>query len=93
MLPYSTFSLIPREELRHLIYDLGKSDAEIAQLYRVSTNVVNQRRRLMNLMDGQMTAEQLANRVRLAEEIKHLPPEAVEQIQEIVLQYRGNVAY
>lgn len=85
---HKPFNLISREELRHLAYDLGKSDAEIAQMYDVSTNVVNNRRRQMNLIEGQMTSEQLADTVRLAEEIKRLPMEAIEQIKQIVETYR-----
>ncbi|MFD1674899.1 hypothetical protein [Alicyclobacillus fodiniaquatilis] len=84
----TSFNLISREELRHLAYDLGKSDAEIAQMYNVSTNTVNNRRRQMNLIQGQMTSEQLADTVRMAEAIKHLPMEAIEQIKQIVDTYR-----
>lgn len=81
------FHLLTRDELSHLVFELGQSDAQIAQTYGVSTNTVNQRRRLMNLMNGQITAGQLADTVRLAEKIKQLPMEAIDQIRDIVHQY------
>lgn len=89
----ASFHLISREELRHLAFDLGKSDAEIGQMYNVTANTVNQRRRLMNLMEGTMTAAELAETVRLAEDIKHLPMEAIREIKQIVEKYKPQFKY
>ncbi|MCL6444342.1 MAG: hypothetical protein K6T83_12965, partial [Alicyclobacillus sp.] len=56
-------------------------------MYHVSTNQVNRKRRQMNLLQGQMTSQQLAEVVRLAERIKTLPLEAIQEIQAIVARY------
>lgn len=84
-----SFALINRETLRHLAHDLGKTDAEIAQMYGVTANTVNQKRRMMNLVDGQLTAEQLRDVVQLAEAVKHLPIEGVDEVRGVVERYQG----
>ncbi|GMA60512.1 hypothetical protein NZD89_12905 [Alicyclobacillus fastidiosus] len=84
------FQLLSREQLRHLVADLGKSDAEIAQMFGVSSNTVHNRRRQMNLLAGQMTSEELAEAVQLAEQVKRLPREAIAEVRSIVQQYRGH---
>jgi IS30 family transposase len=85
--PSVPFDLISREELKRLSWDEGLSDAEIAKLYGVSTNTVNRKRHQMNLVQGELTTEQLQEIVRMAEKIKTLPLEAIEQIRQIVHQY------
>ncbi|WP_067617410.1 hypothetical protein [Alicyclobacillus acidiphilus] len=87
-----SFALISRETLRHLVQDLGKSDAEIAQMYGVTANTVNQKRRLMNLMNGQMTAEQLREAVQLGEAVKHLPLEGIEEVRQVVARYQDQTS-
>lgn len=87
-LPQTDFHLLSREQLRHLVFDLGKTDAEIAQMFGISTNTVHHRRRQMNLLEGQMTSEELAEVVRLAEQVKHLPKEAVAEVRAIVERYQ-----
>lgn len=83
-----SFSLLSREEIKQCI-DNGMTDAQMARIYGVSTNQVYARRRQMNLVAGKMTSDQLADVVRLAESIKTLPLEAIQEIREIVDRYRG----
>lgn len=81
------FHLISRNELKRYV-DAGMTDAEIARMYNVSTNQVNQKRRLMNLVPGQVTSEQFAEVVRLAEAVKSLPLEAIDEVRNIVNRYQ-----
>src|SRR5579875_2572679 len=85
------FNLISREELKRLAWDEGKSDAEIASLYHVTTNQVNHKRRQMNLIQGEVSAEQLSEIVRLAETVKTLPMEAIQEIKTIVDRYTNSL--
>lgn len=82
------FDLISREELKRLCWDEGRTDAEIAQMFRISSNQVHRKRVQMNLVHGGMTSEQLADVVRLSETIKSLPPQAISEIQEVVNRYQ-----
>lgn len=82
------FNLLTREELRHLNWDLNMSDADIATMYGVSSVQVHERRKKMNLVHGQITSEQMSDIVRMAEFIKELPLEAIEEIRSIVDRYR-----
>jgi hypothetical protein len=82
-----SFNLISRDELKRLSWDEGKSDAEIATMYHVTANEVNRKRRQMNLVQGQMTTAELADIVRLAEAVKTLPMEAIQEIKGIVGRY------
>jgi len=81
------FNLISREELKRLVWDDGMTDAQVATLYNVSTNQVHEKRRKMNLIHGQITTPQLTEIVRLAETIKTLPLEAIEEIRQVVERY------
>ncbi len=85
--PNASFDLISREELKRLAWDEGHSDAEIATMYGVTANKVHEKRRKMNLVHGQITSEQLSEIVRLAETIKSLPLEAIEEIKDVVRRY------
>ncbi|CAM3848020.1 hypothetical protein [Alicyclobacillus pomorum] len=85
--PFAPFDLISREELKRLAWDEGHSDADIATMYGVTANKVHEKRRKMNLIHGQITSEQLSEIVRLAETIKSLPLEAIEEIQDVVRRY------
>lgn len=85
--PQLPFSLISRDDLQRLSWEEKLSDAEIASLYHVTANEVNRKRRQMNLMQGQITSEQLSEVVRLAENIKRLPMEAIEEIRAVVDKY------
>jgi hypothetical protein len=82
-----SFNLISRDELQRLAWDEHLSDAQIARMYNVSTNQVNHKRHQMNLVQGQITTEQLSDIVRLAERVKSLPMEAINEIRSIVDQY------
>ncbi|MBX5436606.1 MAG: hypothetical protein IRZ33_05240 [Alicyclobacillaceae bacterium] len=84
----TAFDLISREQLKRLAWDEGRSDAEIAQMFGVSTNKVYEKRRQMNLVQGAVSAAQLNEIVRLAEAIKTLPLEAIEEIRAVVERYR-----
>jgi hypothetical protein len=87
--PTTSFDLISRDELKRLAWDEGLSDAEIAAMYGVTANKVNEKRRKMNLIHGQVTTEQLSEIVRLAESIKTLPLEAIAEIRAIVDRYKN----
>jgi hypothetical protein len=87
--PATPFDLISRDELKRLAWDEGLSDADIAAMYGVTANKVNEKRRKMNLVHGQITAEQLSEIVRLAESIKTLPPEAIDEIRAVVDRYKN----
>jgi hypothetical protein len=82
-----SFNLISRDELKRLAWDEHLSDAEIARMYNVSTNQVNHKRRQMNLIQGEISTEQLSDIVRLAERVKSLPLAAINEIRAIVDQY------
>jgi hypothetical protein len=84
-----SFNLISRDELKRLSWDEGKSDAEIATMYHVTANEVNRKRRQMNLVQGQMTTAELSEVVRLAETVKTLPMEAIQEIKGIVDRYNS----
>lgn len=84
----TSFDLISRDELQRLCWEQGLSDAEIATRYGVTANRVNEKRRKMNLVQGQITTEQLSDIVRLAESIKTLPMEAIDEVRGIVDRYR-----
>jgi hypothetical protein len=43
----------------------------------------------MNLVHGQVTTEQLSEIVRLAESIKTLPPEAIDEVRAVVNRYKN----
>lgn len=85
--PPQSFNLISRDELKRLAWDEGLTDAEIARMYDVSTNQVNHKRRQMNLIQGEISTEQLSEIVRLAERVKTLPLEAIEEVRQIVRRY------
>ena len=82
-----SFHLISREQLRKLAVDEGKSDAQIAGMYGVTANEVNRKRRQMNLVAGQLSSQDLAEAVRLGETVKKLPPEAINEIRNVVARY------
>ncbi len=84
----SNFSLISRQELMDLCWNQGLSDVQIAQMYNVTANQVHEKRRLMNLIHGQVTAEQLQRIVSMTERIKGLPLEAITEIEAIVNRYQ-----
>lgn len=81
------FNLISRQELMDLAWTQGLSDAEIAQQYSVTANQVNEKRRRMNLIHGQVTSQQLQDIVHMTERIKMLPIDAITEIQSIVDRY------
>lgn len=83
----ANFDLISRNELLELCSNQGLTDAEIAQLYGVTANKVNEKRRKMNLVAGQLSSEQMKQIVLMAERIKTLPLDAIEEIQSIVERY------
>ncbi|MCL6637815.1 MAG: helix-turn-helix domain-containing protein, partial [Alicyclobacillus sp.] len=78
------FDWLPREELRRLCWEEGLTDAEIARMFGVSTNTVYHKRKRMNLLQGALTADQLADMVRVAEQVKTLPWDTFLQVKEIV---------
>lgn len=83
------FNLISREELQRLVWEQGMTDAQIANMYGISSNQVHEKRRKMNLIHGQITSEQLTEIVHLAESIKSLPLEAINEIRQIVERYHS----
>ncbi|MCL6597913.1 MAG: hypothetical protein K6T81_04165 [Alicyclobacillus macrosporangiidus] len=86
--PPKPFPLISREELRRLCWEEGRTDVEIAQMFGVTANEVNRKRRQMNLVQGALTSSQWSEVVRTAEMVKSLPWEAVQEVRRIVDQYR-----
>lgn len=80
------FSLITREELKSMV-DAGMTDAQIAVQYGVTANEVNHKRRLMNLLQGQLSAAELAEAVHIAEAVKHLPWKGIEEVKSVVKKY------
>jgi Zn-dependent peptidase ImmA (M78 family) len=93
-LPSSTksFPLLSREEIKQFV-DQGMTDSDIAHHFGISSNQVHMRRKQMNLIVGQMTSSQLAEAVRLAETIKSLPLEAIQEIRGIVDHYQSRAPY
>ncbi|MCL6516663.1 hypothetical protein [Alicyclobacillus sp.] len=87
--PAKPFPLISREELRRLSWEQGLSDAEIAQIYGVTANEVNRKRRQMNLVEGALTSDQWSEVVRTAEMVKSLPWEAVQEVRQVIDRYRS----
>jgi len=81
------FPLLSREALEKLCREQQLTDAKIAELFGVTANEVYARRKQMNLLDGQISSEQYAQAVRIGEQVKHLPFEAVQKVQEIVEQH------
>ncbi|MCY0888836.1 MAG: hypothetical protein OWQ59_10310 [Alicyclobacillaceae bacterium] len=81
------FPLLSREGLEKLCREQQLTDAKIAELFGVTANEVYARRKQMNLLDGQMSSEEYAQAVRIGEQVKHLPFEAVQKVQEIVEQH------
>lgn len=71
-----------------LCWNQGLSDVQIAQMYNVTVNQVHEKRRRMNLIHGQVTAEQLQRIVSMTERIKGLPLEAITEIEAIVNRYQ-----
>lgn len=62
--PPKPFPLISREELRRLSWEEGRTDAEIAQMFGVTVNVVNRKRLQMNLVQDALTSSQWSEVVR-----------------------------
>lgn len=87
-----TFSLISRDELLDLAWNQGLTDAQIAQMYGVTANQVHAKRKMMNLVHGQVTASDMQRIVSLTERIRSLPLEAIDEIQSVVDRFSGDMA-